>query len=99
MVGAPADLQTKKYSIHTRTVLLASQAPFVSITVDLSKQSVFLYRMLYEESLKQQKVPDFSSWFCQVKEYKREWLFPMIEEEMVYRQFFDECTHLSSWKI
>ncbi len=43
--------------------------------------------MLYEESLKQQKVPDFSSWFCQVKEYKREWLFPMIEEEMVYRQF------------
>ena len=34
-----------------------------------------------------------------LKEYKREWLFPMIEEEMVYRQFFDECTHLSSWKI
>ena len=42
VAGAPADLQTKKYSIHTRTVLLASQAPFVSITVDLSKQSFFL---------------------------------------------------------
>ena len=63
------------------------------------REQVFLYRMLYEESLKQQKVPDFSSWFCQVKEYKMQWLFPMIEEERVYRQFFDECTHLSSWKI
>ncbi len=108
MAGAPAYLQTKKYSIHTRTVLLASQAPFVSIIVDLSKQSVFLLFTRTGFSLsnvvrrilgKQQKVPDFSSWFCQVKEYKMEWLFPMIEEERVYRQFFDECTHLSSWKI
>ncbi len=91
-------IQEQCYLRHKHLLHLSSWIYQKSRFFFYLQEQVFLYRMLYEEALENQKVPDFNSWLCQIKEHKREWLFPMIDEEMVYQQFFNECIHLSSLK-
>ncbi|OUK25709.1 competence protein CoiA, partial [Enterococcus faecium] len=59
------------------------------------QEQVFLYRMLYEEALENQKVPFFFFLFFFFFFFFRVLLFFLFVEVLVYQQFFNECIHLS----
>lgn len=40
------------------------------------------------------KTSSFDKWYQEIKEYKNEWLFPLIDEEKIYRLFYEECKRL-----
>lgn len=58
----------------------------------------FLYRMLYEEALENQKVPDFNSWLCQIKEHKGMAFFLWLMKRWSISSFLTNAYTCLLWK-
>ncbi|MBE6173899.1 MAG: hypothetical protein E7153_13840, partial [Enterococcus faecium] len=60
-------------------------------------EQVFFYRLLFSQMKckeNDKKTSSFDKWYQEIKEYKNEWLFPLIDEEKIYRLFYEECKRL-----
>ncbi|WP_206854928.1 competence protein CoiA [Candidatus Enterococcus mangumiae] len=60
-------------------------------------EQVFFYRLLFSQVISKKTdltTSYFNTWYQKIKEYKSEWLFPLIEEENIYRLFYEECKRL-----
>lgn len=58
------------------------------------RESVFFYRLLFEKTREGTRSLHFARWQQEIKRYKEEWSFPMIEEQVIFSAFFDECCRL-----
>ncbi|WP_066025833.1 competence protein CoiA [Enterococcus mundtii] len=57
-------------------------------------EQVFFYRLLFSQMKckeNDKKTSSFDKWYQEIKEYKNEWLFPLIDEQKIYRLFYEEC--------
>lgn len=60
-------------------------------------EQVFFYRLLFSQMKckeNDKKTSSFDKWYQEIKEYKNEWLFPLIDEQKIYRLFYEECKRL-----
>lgn len=60
-------------------------------------EQVFFYRLLFSQMGCQEidkKTSYFDKWYQEIRKHKNEWLFPLIDEEKIYRLFYEECKRL-----
>ncbi len=66
------------------------------------KESVFLYRMLFEEvagkMAQKSNYGRYLRWRQKIFEYRKNWSFPLISESTIYLSFYEECVKCSMYK-